>query len=96
MCEMVAQVSAEIPLASCAGITHKTHMQTVSDIIDGVGGTRKVANLLNLPSSTVQSWKKKNRIPAERVLSFERALGVSRSILRPDLYPDEENAGVAA
>ncbi|WP_354250585.1 YdaS family helix-turn-helix protein [Bradyrhizobium sp. LA3.X] len=34
----------------------------------------------------VSQWK---QVPAERVLDVERATGVSRHRLRPDLYPAE-------
>lgn len=40
-------------------------------------------------------WKWKwGEVPAERVLAMERATGISRSRIRPDLYPpgDEEAA----
>lgn len=39
----------------------------------------------------VSQWK---QVPAERVLQVERATGVSRHRLRPDLYPAEQ-AGAA-
>lgn len=35
----------------------------------------------------VSQWK---QVPAERVLDVERATGVSRHRLRPDLYPAEQ------
>lgn len=36
----------------------------------------------------VSQWK---QVPAERVLDVERATGVSRHRLRPDLYPEQES-----
>ncbi len=48
-----------------------------------------LARRLDLTRQAVAGWK---RIPAERVLEVERATGVPRSQLRPDLYPPEDQA----
>ena len=42
------------------------------------------------PLQAIQAWLKKNRVPAERVLAVEKATGVPRHQLRPDLYPPED------
>jgi DNA-binding transcriptional regulator YiaG len=39
---------------------------TVSDIIAQFGGTSELARLLNVPVSTVDSWRANNRIPRWR------------------------------
>jgi TorA maturation chaperone TorD len=57
--------------------------------IDKAGGVRALARELGLSQPAVTNWK---RVPAERVLEVEAATGVSRSALRPDLYPDEKTA----
>ncbi|WP_289144973.1 helix-turn-helix transcriptional regulator [uncultured Sphingobium sp.] len=41
-------------------------METASDIIDALGGTSAVARELDLPPSTVSSWKSGDRIPKWR------------------------------
>jgi DNA-binding transcriptional regulator YdaS (Cro superfamily) len=46
----------------------------------------KLAESVGVGVSAISQWK---RVPAERVLSVERATGVSRQKLRPDLYPME-------
>ena len=38
---------------------------------------------------TPQAISQWGKVPAERVLDVERVTGVSRSELRPDLYPSE-------
>ena len=55
------------------------------------GGTGyALAKRLGLPRQTVYGWLKAGRVlSAESVLAVERVTGVSRSELRPDLYPKE-------
>lgn len=40
-------------------------MQTVSEFIDAIGGSTKVAKVRDLPLSTVASWKARNSIPVD-------------------------------
>lgn len=49
-----------------------------------------VADELGVDISTVSQWLRRGNIPAERVLALEAATGVSRHILRPDIYPRKE------
>ena len=71
-------------------------MSTVAELFDGAGGVTKVASLLGSPLGTVSAWATRNRIPAERVLDVERATGIPRHELRPDLYPAGSPAGDGA
>lgn len=48
-----------------------------------------VAAELNIVPSAVSRWFERGKIPAERVLALERMTGVSRTLMRPDLYPPE-------
>ena len=52
--------------------------------IEAVGGVGALARALGVSQPAVSTWR---RIPAERVLAVEAATGVSRTALRPDLYP---------
>ncbi|KQZ81900.1 hypothetical protein ASD64_09095 [Mesorhizobium sp. Root157] len=52
-----------------------------------VGGLGKLADGLGIKHQAFYSWKKK--VPAERVLDFERLTGIPRHDIRPDLYPKE-------
>lgn len=54
--------------------------------IDAAGGVGSLARALGISQPSVSSW---SRIPAERVLAVETATGVSRTLLRPDLYPED-------
>lgn len=57
--------------------------------LEAAGGTVALARNLRITSQAVSQWK---RVPAERVLDVERATGVPRCELRPDLYPPEPAA----
>ena len=54
--------------------------------IGSVGGVRALARSLGISQPAISSWK---RVPADRVLSVEATTGISRSDLRPDLYPHQ-------
>ena len=54
--------------------------------IISVGSKNRMAKLLKVSRQAVQNWHK-HGVPAERVLSVEAISGVSRSELRPDIYP---------
>lgn len=51
------------------------------------GGQSALARLLRVTPQAVQKMCASGRVPAERVLEIERATGVSRHELRPDIYP---------
>ncbi len=51
--------------------------------IENAGGVAALARLLGIAQPSVSNW---TRIPAERVISIENLTGVSRDLLRPDLY----------
>jgi DNA-binding transcriptional regulator YdaS (Cro superfamily) len=51
--------------------------------LEAAGGLRSLARLLGITHQAIAQWK---RVPAERLLEIERATGVARETLRPDLY----------
>lgn len=55
------------------------------------GSAYRLAKEVGVRPPTVISWLRSKRklIPAERVLAVERATGISRHELRPDIYPIE-------
>lgn len=61
----------------------------VQKAITEAGGVASLASKIGVSSQAVSQWK---RIPAERVIEVERATGVRRERLRPDLYPQESAA----
>jgi TorA maturation chaperone TorD/DNA-binding transcriptional regulator YdaS (Cro superfamily) len=51
--------------------------------IDAAGGVAQLARKIGIAQPSVSNW---SRVPAERVIAVEAATGVSREVLRPDLY----------
>jgi DNA-binding transcriptional regulator YdaS (Cro superfamily) len=56
------------------------------------GGQKPLADRIGTTQSQVWYWltRSKKGVPAEFVMPIEEATGVSRSELRPDLWPLEE------
>jgi TorA maturation chaperone TorD len=53
--------------------------------IDAAGGAAQLARRIGIAQPSVSNW---SRVPAQRVIAVEAATGVSREVLRPDLYSD--------
>ena len=54
------------------------------------GGQTALAEMIGVTQSHVWAWLNRNkRVPAAHVLKIEKATGVSRHELRPDIYPRE-------
>ena len=53
--------------------------------IDAAGGVAELARKIGIAQPSVSNW---NRVPAQRVIAVEGATGVSREVLRPDLYSE--------
>jgi TorA maturation chaperone TorD/DNA-binding transcriptional regulator YdaS (Cro superfamily) len=59
--------------------------QGLEQAIAAIGSASALARALNISQPTVSNWQ---RIPAERVAAVEAATGLSRDILRPDLFDE--------
>src|SRR5262245_51136489 len=57
--------------------------QGLQEAIRAVGGVSELARRIGISQPSVSNWE---RIPAERLAAVENATGVSRAILRPDLF----------
>lgn len=58
--------------------------------IDKLGSNSAMARVCGLSPTAVWKWVQvSKRLPAEHVLVVEKATGVSRHALRPDIYPQE-------
>jgi DNA-binding transcriptional regulator YdaS (Cro superfamily) len=51
--------------------------------IERAGSVRKLARMLGISMQAVVKWK---MVPAHQIIPVERATGVPREKLRPDLY----------
>ena len=60
--------------------------KALEDAIQTAGSVKALAEKLGVTAQAICQWTK---VPALRVLDVERATGVSRHDLRPDLYPRE-------
>jgi TorA maturation chaperone TorD len=59
----------------------------LDEAIRAAGGVGALAQKLGISQPSVSNW---TRVPAERVVAVEAATGVTRAILRPDLYGDRQ------
>lgn len=68
-------------------------MDALQRAIEAAGGLTRLAERIGVSPQVVSNWRSRG-IPADRVLAVERASDgkVSRSELRPDLYPLESAA----
>lgn len=64
--------------------------QGLEEAISAVGGISELARRLGISQPSVSNW---NRVPADRVLSVEAATGVTRAVLRPDLFAAQSTTG---
>ena len=55
----------------------------LAEAIRAVGGVSQLARQIGISQPSISNW---NRVPAERVVMVEALTGVSRVVLRPDLY----------
>lgn len=60
-----------------------------------VGSQSALARSVNVTPQAVQQWVESGRVSHKKVIDVERATGVHRTELRPDLYP-RETLGKAA
>ncbi len=71
-----------------APMTDKT--EALKRAVERAGGQAAFARALGVTPQAVSQW---DEVPPLRVLATERVSGVSRSELRPDLYPLERASG---
>jgi TorA maturation chaperone TorD len=57
--------------------------QGLKDAIRAAGGVRALAQKIGISQPSVSNW---TRVPADRITAVEAVTGVSREVLRPDLF----------
>lgn len=63
-------------------------IQAMKSAIEALGSQTNLARKLGCTPQNVQRMCATGHIPAKHVLRIEAESGVSRCLLRPDLYPD--------
>lgn len=59
----------------------------VDTMIAALGGPSSAAKALGIANpSVVMNWRTRGQVPAERVLEIETVTGISRHVLRPDIF----------
>lgn len=59
----------------------------IDAVVNKLGGLTKAASRLGIKNpSVVANWRLRGRVPAGKVLEIEGLTGVSRHILRPDIF----------
>lgn len=56
----------------------------LDEVFGALGSKSKLARELKITPQSLQNWK---RVPPYRVLVVEKATGIPRHRIRPDLYP---------
>lgn len=66
----------------------------VDRIVFDLGGLTKTAAALGLDNpSVVANWRTRGQVPYQRAVEIERLTGISRHVLRPDIFgPQPETA----
>jgi len=66
----------------------KTPKHVIRKAIKIAGGQAELARLIGVKSQYVWNWiNRDSGVPAEYVIPIEKATGVTRQELRPDIYP---------
>ena len=60
------------------------------------GNYRDLARDLGISPLTTAGWRHRGRIPIAMAIAVEKVTGVSRSYIRPDIYPVERPKRVRA
>ncbi len=67
-----------------------TMFEALQLAVEKAGSQAKLARIAGVSPTAVWKWcQSSKRMPAEFVLKAEAATGVSRHVLRPDIYPVE-------
>lgn len=71
-------------------VSRKKSISALFKVIDIVGNTHKLTNILCITHQRLRHWKY-NGVPAEWVIKLEKACDgkIKRTQIRPDIYPEE-------
>lgn len=67
-----------------------TPFEAFQEAVERAGSQSALARICDVSQPAVWKWlQSAKRLPAEHVLAVEAATGISRHLLRPDIYPCE-------
>lgn len=69
-----------------------TTLSALQDAVAKAGGQTALARAIGKTQGHISQWLRREYVPAEEVLKIEAATGVSRHQLRPDIYPEPQEA----
>lgn len=72
--------------------------EALNRAIEACGSQEALAQKIGVSQQLISYWVKRAKagVPAEFVLAIEKATGIARSELRPDIYPAPADAEHAA
>jgi DNA-binding transcriptional regulator YdaS (Cro superfamily) len=59
---------------------------SIREMIEDLGGPTKAAEVLGGTPQQVVNWRNRGAVPANMVLKVEKVTGISRHVLRPDVF----------
>ena len=65
---------------------YKDQLGSYQALTEDINRVIKRSGGVPVTRSAVYKWVRKNHIPAKRVTAVEKATGIKRELLRPDLY----------
>ena len=63
-----------------------TELNFLNEAIDKAGNASKLARACFVSPQAVYGWKVRGKVPADKCKAIEKATGVSRKKLRPDIF----------
>lgn len=76
-------------MLSIVCMRNMTPQEALRTACQKAGGTSALSLKIGITSQAVSQWE---RVPASRVLDVERETGVSRYLLRPDVFGEQVTA----
>ena len=80
----------DIGLDTCYDICPITGMgiEALKEAIRRAGNQTKLAEAIGVTQGHVSQWLHRKKVPAEKVVPIEKATGIPRQSLRPDIFGD--------
>ena len=63
-----------------------TSQEILDEAVKRVGSKAQLARICGISSTAICRWFKRGQIPADRCKAVEKATGINRKRLRPDIF----------